>query len=593
MTSYLYVLSIGPVQDFIAAARRTRDLWFGSYLLSDISRAAAAKIADLGGLLIFPALARGDSRLQSPELETELEAFNVANIVLAELPEGADPQTVSTKAQNAAYRKWLEYAEGAKEEAGSLLRDDIWNAQINDIIEFNTAWVPLGSDYAASRKRLMRLFAGRKSIRNFCQAKEAQGIPKSSLDGARETVLKNNRRPYGELALKMRLSENEQLCAVGLTKRLAGGRRIAFPSVTRVALEPWIRRIRRDGGDADRYLTEIGELCAGENAFASGTGTKFYQEFPYDGQVCFPSHLTSTKRSLQQALTALPEDNPYRKDLDKLNEINKRLRTLLHIAGEPNPYFAVLVADGDHIGEAISKINSAGEHRDFSSNLSTFAGEARNIVEKSHHGYMVYSGGVDVLAFLPVDTCLKAARVLHDRFEEKVPESRVTLSIGIAIGHTRNPLGDLLDYGRAAERAAKEPNRNGLAVHLHIRGGGSPLKVREQWKPKGQNGMDERLATWIDLHTQNALPDKAAYDLLQMAGDYGEWKNPVPPGLLKKDLFRLLRQKKAGNGTRDVAEEDIESVLQGVESSDDLLRRATELVIARRIAVAMTGGDNS
>ncbi|VVB63950.1 CRISPR-associated protein [uncultured archaeon] len=63
MTGYLYVLSIGPVQDFIAAARRTRDLWFGSHLLSEISKAAAKEITKSGGLLIFPDLKEGNKDL--------------------------------------------------------------------------------------------------------------------------------------------------------------------------------------------------------------------------------------------------------------------------------------------------------------------------------------------------------------------------------------------------------------------------------------------------------------------------------------------------------------------------------------------------
>ena len=39
--NYLLSVTVGPVQDFIAAARRCRDLWFGSYLLSEVSKAAA------------------------------------------------------------------------------------------------------------------------------------------------------------------------------------------------------------------------------------------------------------------------------------------------------------------------------------------------------------------------------------------------------------------------------------------------------------------------------------------------------------------------------------------------------------------------
>ena len=606
MTSHLYVLSIGPVQDFIAAARRTRDLWFGSYLLSEISRAAAGAIADAGGLLIFPALAKEAREPQAPVPDKELEAFNVANIILAELPEGAEnPQTVSEAAQAAAGEKWLEYAGGAKQKAARLVRNDIWNEQINDVIEFNAAWVPLEGGYITSRKRLMRLLAGRKSIRNFEPARGEHGVPKSSLDGARETVLIKDRKPYGYLALQLRLSEAEQLCAVGLTKRLAGGRPITFPSVTRVALDPWIRRIRKEGGDADRYLTQIGELCEGENSYASGTGKNLYQDFPYDGQVCYLPRLTELKKELKKVQKDDQSANSScKRDLENLKQIEDSLRSLQKIVGEPNPYLAVLVADGDHMGRAISQIESADGHRAFSAKLSKFAITARTIVESpDSRGVIVYSGGDDVLAFLPVDTCLATARKLHEAFGAY--GNGLTLSVGIAIGHKNDPLEDLLSYGRAAEKAAKssdtaiaEPHapipgteRNGLALHLHTRSGGNPVKIREQWKPEGQNGMDERLATWVSLHINDALPDKAAYDLLMMAEEYQGWTSPVPIDLLEKDVLRLFKRKRAGHGTREVAEEDVGKLMEGIDSTEDLLRRAKELVIARRIAVAAKGGD--
>ena len=50
---YLLQITLGPVQDFIMTARRTRDLWFGSYLLSECSKAVAKSISDKGKL-IFP-----------------------------------------------------------------------------------------------------------------------------------------------------------------------------------------------------------------------------------------------------------------------------------------------------------------------------------------------------------------------------------------------------------------------------------------------------------------------------------------------------------------------------------------------------------
>jgi len=54
---YLFLVTIGPVQGFIKTARRSRDLWFGSWLLSELSKVAAKTIVDQNSLqnLIFPA----------------------------------------------------------------------------------------------------------------------------------------------------------------------------------------------------------------------------------------------------------------------------------------------------------------------------------------------------------------------------------------------------------------------------------------------------------------------------------------------------------------------------------------------------------
>lgn len=65
----LLLFSLGPVQDFIASARSTRDLWSGSYLLSYLISSALGKIAqDLGpDHVIFPNL------LDQPLLDLQLK----------------------------------------------------------------------------------------------------------------------------------------------------------------------------------------------------------------------------------------------------------------------------------------------------------------------------------------------------------------------------------------------------------------------------------------------------------------------------------------------------------------------------------------
>ena len=84
------------------------------------------------------------------------------------------------------------------------------------------------------------------------------------------------------LAYRLRLRYNEQLSAIDLVKRAAT--KEAFPSVTRVALDPWIRGVGKDN------LTLIADLCnkllehseKEDKAQVSGNGWRYsgiYQDF--------------------------------------------------------------------------------------------------------------------------------------------------------------------------------------------------------------------------------------------------------------------------------------------------------------------------
>ncbi len=584
MSKHIYTLSIGPVQDFIAAARRTRDLWFGSFLLSEISKASAKEIADNGGLLIFPALKKGDKDLNPGQNNT---AFNAANIILAELPEGIVPGELDKKVQNAAKIRWLQFADEVKGMARDIINEKIWDDQVNDVIELYSAWVPFNGDYPSARKRVMHLLAGRKSVRDFIQPDNlGLSIDKSSLDGARESVFTKDKDLPKTLSLKMRLTKGEKLCAVGLTKRLGGGKN-PFPSLVRVALDPWIRGVLKSGEKQKTILKEIGILCSGERPYASETRDRLYQEFPYDGQVLFPSRL----KQLKDELNEIGDEN-LKKDLEtiktKADLLQRKENKGGYGHGDPDPYLALLVADGDRIGKTISGITSPDGHREFSSSLSIFASKAREIVETKHQGCLVYSGGDDVFAFLPVDTCIETARDLHDCFGDLLKQypdetgCSPTLSVGIAICHIRDPLEDLRTYAKIAEQSAKNPDRNGLAIHLHTRSGGSPLKVREQWLPKGEDGLDKRLSKWVEMHTENLFPDKAAYELRELAKIYEGWdKSSELP--LQKDVERVLMRKRAGKGTDKIKGPDMEYLLRWATTWETLNNLAGELILARRI----------
>jgi CRISPR-associated protein Cmr2 len=548
--SHLLAVSIGPVQEWIAAARRTRDLWFGSLVLSEISKAAAREI-EKEGKLIFPA--------EVPE-----DGGAIANIILAEVESANRADALQRAAREAAEYAWLKYANGAKERVKKYIDGDLWDEQAKDVIEFYAAWVPL-AEYKSSRHNAMRLLAGRKACRNFLPVQGRRGVPKSSLDGARESVWRKNFDPEDlstELAIALRLSSGEHLDCVGLTKRL--GANHAFPSVSRIAADPWIQSL------SENETAQLRKQCEqiGERTLGVVRGDR-YQDFPFEGDAVYRNRYPQIEEERKAHQGAL-------------RDLAKTIKRLEEQYGIPSPYLAVLIADGDRMGEAISKIESADLHRDFSGRLGNFAKQAGNIVEE-HRGSLVYAGGDDVLAFLPLNLVLICARRLHDAFGACVPEG--TLSVGIAIGHSMEPMEDLLGYARDAERRSKQPDRNGLAVHFHSRSG-EPVSIRRSW----QSGPDERLEQWSEMFGNRMISSKAAYDVRELAQDYKNWPDGSAAGeTIQRDALRLLSRKELSQEGRNLLQRNLKSVTSCQELND----LADELLIAHSIASAKPRGEGA
>lgn len=553
--SHLLALSVGPVQEFIAAARRTRDLWFGSYLLSEISKAVAKAVGDQGAKLIFPH--------PETDLTSGREKINVANVILAELPTG-DPKDVVAKARVAAQDRWLEFVKDAWESAHGVIRREIWDDQVDDVIEFYAAWVRQTGDYRADRARLMRLLAGRKNCRDFLPSKGRAGVPKSSLDGQRESVLKDPmKEPWRDrFRARLRIREGEQLDVVGLVKRTAEGDR-PYPSVSRVAADPWVR-----GNRTKQSFAELKSACAGlpgrvlhrldENIFPQ------FQDFPYEGTAVYVSRHHEWGEEIEE------------EDRDSIAQIQKALEKL----SEPQPYLAILVADGDKMGAAIAGLNSADANRAFSKALSGFADEARKTVT-NHNGVLVYAGGDDVLAFLPVDKCLDCARQLREKFIERLKphaaNNTPTLSVGIGIGHFLENLEDLLDYGRDAEKAAKRvEGKDSLAIHLHKRSG-SPIKIASRW----ETNPERRLTLYAELMQVEALPSKLPYDLHKLIDLYSGpgWTEEVRREAMQRDALRIIADKQPRAGRRYMFM--VRSIVSRLSTPNDLAQFCEELLIAR------------
>jgi CRISPR-associated protein Cmr2 len=505
MTAHLLLVTLGPVQEFIAQARRTRDLWYGSHLLSELGRAAARKLVNGGAKLVFPSLQTGDLQLVAclaPLRPDNTPPQNIANKLLAEVPGGTDPQQLAKAARKAVADYWRnEVAAPVRTKCAGLLAqniDAVWNEQIDSFLEFTASWLPLG-DYGETRRQLEQAIAGRKVLRDFDPWTQGRGnVPKSSLDGARESVLLPSRQRASDKVRRYRIADGEQLDAVGLAKR-AGGEPDQFVPVVNVALASWLARASQV---ASTELDALKTACRDSSVSrVARTDLPCVSPFAFDGSVLLPSRWRSVF-----------EEQGLQGDPDAWGR--QHVRPLFRKLDEPYPYVACLVADGDRMGRAIDNLGSADAHRAFSKALAGFADAARRVVEQRHRGALVYAGGDDVLAFVSLPEALACADALRTAFENAMAtasaslaaDTRPTLSVGLGIGHVMESMGDLLTLGRQAEREAKR-DRNALAVLVDKRSGGTRT-WRGPWNAHPVRALNE--ATTL-LHDR--IPARKVYEI--------------------------------------------------------------------------------
>jgi len=580
--SQLLRIHLGPVQGFIAAARRSRDLWFGSRLLSELSKAAAWGVFEREGsldALIFPAPAdAGDLARGSP--------FVVANEIVAVV--GDDAAGVAEAARAAVAERLAELVDETFTTLRPYLTDrGTWavaEAQLAEFVEFYWAAVPLGDSYPAARALADRLLAARKGTRTFAPVSQPRPWPKSSLDGARESVIPDGETRDAEtMYARYKARRGEHLSGVDLLKRLGrAGEESRFPSTSHMAAAPLKGPLAQSATAAaawPAYLSALpGRVRDMERAYhtlhlpvlADETG-------PLDGSLLFASRLLDHL-----------EGTP-------LKTAERALRVFFKAAklDEPNPYYALLAGDGDRMGDAISALATPADNRAFSQALAGFAGAAGDIVH-DHDGAVVYAGGDDVLALLPVHTAVDCAAALAAAFGVALAGyGPPTFSVGLAIVHHLEPLEDALALARRAERAAKEVDgddavdgKNALAVALDKRSG-APRLVAGHW-----GALDRRLLALAALHQAGAIPDRLAYQLLDsyhlLGGARALAANPALGEILALEAGRLVKRKRDAGGQTLSAGGTEQIVRQAVADAGAIAAAADELVIAALLAKVNT-----
>jgi len=536
----LMLFTIGPVQEFIAQARKTRDLWFGSHLLSELSKTAAIRLSDCGAHLIFPYLSNQNNE--------QLKQLKVPNKILG-LIETDHPKQIALEVREAVVERWKSYANQAQDLMDKTVNPAMWKRQVNDFIEFYAVWSQLTheKDYMKVLQQTEKLMAARKTLRDFRQNDPSHvfGDKKSSLDGGRESVLVPSR--MSELA-RFGIKENETLDAISVVKRLSKfiepESAKTFPSVCDIAFLHFRNELKthKKAGKlvSDYYRKIVSEY--GDRLRFEGTEIK-----DYDSRLFYPGRI----EDFVDEQAKLPLSKEEKKQITQ--QISESLQALYELTNQqPTPYYAFLLCDGDRMGSVLRTLKTYKEHQLFSQHLSRFASEAERIVSE-HEGRLIYSGGDDVMAYLPLHLCLEASNALRLSFsgimKEAIsdPSSLPTLSVGIAIVHMREPLEEVRKLALEAERMAKK-QRNELAVILQKRSGSDPLKISLSFA----YDPVATIRSFQEMFRKNIYSAKFAYELRLL---YDEYKQMQPHGLwlqnevrlrklLKQEIERLVWKKK-------------------------------------------------
>lgn len=555
------IFAIGPVQSYIATARRTEDLWAGSRLLSELMEAGLRAVSTDAAKHLFP-LASTDGSW----------AENLPNraVMLATPGQGT---AVAQAMETAVRQEWQVVADEVKihlrnEVIGTPAIpgwEAIWDKQIPSWLE--VYWVVYPWDkgsYGDAYGRASEWLDSRKQLRYF-PAHEEYDV-KSTLGGIRQALRGdseawNARRFWGLVAQKARLGNvrrGERLDAIGAIKRFAqeAGQithpDYRFPSTSSIACADFRYALiaQETGSKVEKevweFVTALDRLV---ESFSSSEQKRLrFREnsepiarlhdvvqnnaiaqslLRYDGDYFYPDFYT-TNRFLEAV--GREKDNPLSDS--QLAFIRSAARSLRHLYEAchqaeiplPSSYFAVLAMDGDHMGHHLSQPTMTQDrHALFSQRLTEFAQQRVNdIVEKQFPGAVVYAGGDDVLALLPISCVLEAAEELRLAFEEEMAKvglaEKVTASVGIALVHQQNPLQTAVELAQAAETEAKDVyGRQALAVRQMVRSG-PPRHTGSKWQPIELETPFVEVVNALQNEFGNGnLSAKFAYELLAEA----------------------------------------------------------------------------
>jgi CRISPR-associated protein Cmr2 len=526
MTERYFHFTLGPVQGFVAQARRTRDFWAGSFLLSWLSGVAMAATESLcgAGAIEFPAPAEGyldwirghGQGGEGPRIGA------IPNRFMAKVPKTFRGEVVAQAVRDAwwALAQEVWQRDGLENHGAS---HDVWKRQHRHF--WDISWVltdgPEESSALDCRKN-WRAHLPPEEPGVKCHLmegwQELSGIvPMDGESNAKRRAFWQSLRNAGN-GSGSDLNEGEMLCAIAYVKRrfvrvfekfqpaielgavgtltLQGWKlNHSMPSVAYMAAVHWLEALVKNANPGElRTLHDLAH-AAGAHRDEWDTWIRCLEE-------ALPKQAERERKEAREAIAldgniffdyVLEAPHRYGYKGKEANRVRNWLKSFWDSRAEVkkpplSPFYAVLMMDGDSLGAHMSK---PGNQKPIADALNEFTERVRGIVE-GHNGMLIYAGGDDVLALLPLEDALNCAAELHGdyrtAFAGHIPEGceipiPTTLSGAVIFAHVKTALGEVLRQAHLVlDDIAKDgAGRDAIAIRV-LKPGGEHLTWAQPWK---------------------------------------------------------------------------------------------------------------
>lgn len=668
------VFSITPVQDFIAKARKLRDYWTGSVLLSYLAFTGISCVMDNLGPdhIVYPSLHNQplvnswlikNCKINEKFLKEKddlgklldktkgIAAFPNKFIFLCPHDKTKELNEEITKCIK---NKWIEIASGVKEFIKKQTNADkkfseLWDSQIEDF--WNFSWASAKLAELSDKEKIEKLVSGdtvkkeydilnsfsknfpNKTVRMYTSTHSlvqsvlaAEKIKPSSirrpqygikcpLCGEREVLNdfgfagKTSANEYktsvdnfwAEIAKwdekGKNIREKEQLCAVCSVKRF-------LPIVSK-------------NYSKDSVLREV---------FNS------YENFPSTTEMAAKNFIERLKNKIPESSEKYNEIISLLHNEDNSLEDTAEASSLLKNAEKQgikytnkDKYYAVLLMDGDKMGDLINgetieakwkdvihedlakKIESGtvsaailkscfdkkrslnpALHAMISDSLNNFARFGVQPAVNSANGKLIYAGGDDVCAVLPLENAIKCAKKISEAYTMSFAEysengaveidkldsdmkkvgyhlgsgaKGISLSGAVIIAHHKEPLREVIqDAHRVLDSIAKEKSgRNSIAIRLKKRSGGD-RDFYCKWNEENIFASDKTVLNSFLNICKAAKSEKISTSLLYKLQNMEQFFYPIltdNEGNRKK-ILQILKYEVSHSGIR-IEDEELEN----------------------------------